>query len=369
LSDDAEKTHDATPRRRAQFRREGKFARARDAGAVVAIAATVGLVLGTKERIGQATKDLFAVCFGALAKPQGAYSDDVRRQAWVALLTLVAPPLFATAAVGCAVGLAQAGLVFSTEQLGFRAERLDPLPRFKDLFSPKRATKELLLVIAKVVVVGAVAFSAARQELPLVLGAGQAGLGSGAADLGGAIVRVTLKTLAGMVVLALVDYAESWFRIEKEMKMSLTELKNDMRSEEGDPKVKARMRSRARALAKRRMVNAVKNASIVVTNPTHIAVALRYDDGDPAPVVLAKGHDEFALEIRRKAREHGIPIVENRPLARTLDAEVAVGKSVKVEHFAAVARVLAFVFKLHGRRRQLRKEKPKVARPVQVDGP
>jgi flagellar biosynthetic protein FlhB len=108
-------------------------------------------------------------------------------------------------------------------------------------------------------------------------------------------------------------------------------------------------------MARKRALNAVKNADVIVTNPTHVAVALRYGPKDPAPVVLAKGHDEVALRIRAEARKHGIPILENRRLARALDAEVAIGRPVPAAHFAAVARILAFVFRLRGNRKPRRR--------------
>jgi flagellar biosynthetic protein FlhB len=160
-----------------------------------------------------------------------------------------------------------------------------------------------------------------------------------------------LETIGAAFVVAAADYAYNRWNLSQEMKMTLKELKEEMRQEDGDPKLKAKMRAKARALAKKRMMTDVKTASVVVANPTHVSVALRYRNDDPAPIVVAKGHDEVALAIRTKAREHGIPIVENRPLARTLDAEISVGHPVKVEHFAAVAKVLAFVHRLKRRGR------------------
>ena len=133
--------------------------------------------------------------------------------------------------------------------------------------------------------------------------------------------------------------------------MTRQELTQEMRQQDGDPKVKGRMKARARALAKKRALQNVKKASVVVTNPTHVAVALRYDEKDAAPVVVAKGLDDEALRIRTEARKYGIPILENRPLARALEAEVPIGHAIPAAHFAAVARVLAFVYRLRGSRR------------------
>jgi flagellar biosynthetic protein FlhB len=149
-----------------------------------------------------------------------------------------------------------------------------------------------------------------------------------------------------LLFVSAVDFAQSWFSLSKEMKMTRKEQEDEHKQSEGDTKNKAKMKAKARANLAKMKKHAVKNADVIVTNPTHVAVALRYGPKDPAPIVLAKGHDEVALQIRAEARKHGIPIMENRRLARALDAEVQVGQPVPAAHFAAVARVLAFVFKL-----------------------
>jgi flagellar biosynthetic protein FlhB len=130
----------------------------------------------------------------------------------------------------------------------------------------------------------------------------------------------------------------------------LQELKDEMKSSDGDPKMKAQMRARSKAVMRRRASLDMKNAAVVVTNPTHVSVALRYGPKDPAPIVIAKGHDEIALQIRADARKYGVPIIESRALARSLDAEVQIGRPIPGSHFAAVAKVLAFVYRLKGKR-------------------
>ena len=246
---------------------------------------------------------------------------------------------------------AQAGGAPNTEVVGFKLERLDPLPKLKQLFSLKHGGFEVALAVAKVVVVGGVAYSVTRDELPTLLGLWAHDVAGGSVILAGVIGRILLETVGAAFIVSAADYAHSRWKLSQEMKMTLKELKEEMRQEDGDPKLKAKMRAKARALAKKRMMMDVKTASVVVANPTHVSVALRYRNDDPAPIVVAKGHDEVALAIRTRAREHGIPIVENRPLARTLDAEVAIGHPVQVEHFAAVAKVLAFVHRLKRRAR------------------
>ncbi|MFO0611662.1 MAG: EscU/YscU/HrcU family type III secretion system export apparatus switch protein [Polyangiaceae bacterium] len=351
MSDDSERTLDPTAKRRADFRKQGRFAQARDAGAVTVIGATVGVLMSMRETISAAVVRLVTTCLGAVADPHNANYGSIGQLALGVLLTLVVPPIVVAGIAGLVVGFAQAGIGLHTENLGFKFERLDPIGKLRELFSPGRATKELVLVLVKVALIGAVAYEATRAELPLVLSSARQDVPDAARELGAAIARLTVKTAVAMVIVAAIDYAQSRFRIEREMKMTLREVKDEARSEDGDPKVKARMRARARALARRRMMSDVSQASLVVCNPTHIAVALRYDATDAAPVVVAKGHDDVALAIRKRAREHGIPIIENRPLARALDRDVPLGKAVKAEHFVAVARVLAFVYRLGGKRR------------------
>lgn len=364
MSDDSERTHDPTAKRRADFRKQGRFAQARDAGAVAVIVATVGVLFAMRDTISSAVVQLLTSCLRTVADPAAAREGALGQLVLGVALTLVVPPIVAAAMAGLAVGFAQAGIGFDSANLGVKWERLQPLTKLAEMFSPGRATKELALVLVKVALIGSVAYEAARSELPLAMLGAREAVPEAARELGGAIARLTLKTAIAMLVVAGIDYAQSRLRLERELKMTLKEVKDEARSEDGDPKVKARMRARARALARRRMMSDVAKASLVVCNPTHVAVALRYDANDPAPVVVAKGHDDVALDIRRRARERGIPVVENRPLARALDRDVPVGKPVKAEHFVAVARVLAFVYRMAGRRRAPAPRRGATARPA-----
>jgi flagellar biosynthetic protein FlhB len=268
----------------------------------------------------------------------------------VALMALVVPVALAATIGGLVATVAQVGMHIETDGLGFNVERLNPWPRFARLFTPGPAITELIMSTARVGVVGYFAWRALQDEIPALLRLADlppgAALGASARALGAVVLRV----LFALGVLAVLDYLYSWFSLEKRMKMSLKEIKEESRSQEGDPKVKAKLRSKARALAKQRMMASVKRADVIVTNPTHYAVALRYSPKDPAPIVVAKGVDEVALQIRKEARKYGIPILESRALARALHADVAIGNAVPGAHFVAVARILAFVYRLRPRK-------------------
>jgi flagellar biosynthetic protein FlhB len=349
-----DKRFEATEHRREQFRKEGRYARSRDASGLAATAGVIGVLLGSRAAIGDAMVRLFRASHGHLeAVYQGGGADGIRVGA-LALTTLAGPTVVVAALAATVVGLAQAGFHPNLEAIAFKPERLDPIARLKQLLSPKKAAVEMVLSMLRVGVVAYVAYRASLVELASVLSLARMSVDASIERIVSAVVHVVLGAGGALAAISLVDYAQSRFSLEQEMKMSRQELTEEMRQQDGDPRIKGRMKARARALAKKRALQSIKKAAVVVTNPTHIAVALRYEDKDPAPVVIAKGHDDEAMRIRAEARKHGVPILENRPLARALDAEAPVGAPIPVAHFAAVARVLAFVYRLRGRGRAAR---------------
>ena len=347
-----EKKFEPTAHRREEFRKQGRFARARDAAAVAATLSAIGTLLGSREAMGSALDRLFRGAYANLGAISNGGSGDVFRLAGEALVAIAAPATLAATAAAAVAGLVQGGLHVNLDAVGFKAERLDPLARLQQLVSPKQALIEMVLSILRIGVVGYVAYRITLIEIPDLLRLARMSVEVSTARIVEAVVHIVLGAGCVLAAIAIVDYAQSRFRLEQDMKMTRQEFMEDMGQQDGDPKIKGRLKARLRALAKKRALQNVKKADVIVTNPTHIAVALRYDEKDAAPVVLAKGHDDVALRIRAEARKHGIPILENRPLARALDAEVPVGHAIPMAHFAAVARVLAFVYRLRGGRRR-----------------
>ncbi len=343
---DEEKTHEATPHKRDEARKQGRFARARDAGTVATIGACLGALMASREAMLQAVHALFTTTLGDLNALSGGGGSLVFQRAGLALFALAGPPAVAAAIAGTVAGFAQAGMHLHLELASFKTDRLDPMPRLSQLFQLRHGGLEVVMALLRVGVVGGVAYRALRGELPVLLRLGAEPLDAAAGDLTSIVTRVTAFVLLSMLVLAVVDYFQSRFTLERDLRMSHKEIMDETKQQDGDPKQRAKMRSKARALARKRSLVKVKEAAVVITNPTHVSVALRYKDTDPAPIVVAKGHDELALKIRAEARKHGVPILENRRLARALDAEVPLGHPVPGAHFVAVARVLAFVFHL-----------------------
>ncbi len=349
MSDDGDRKFDPTPQRREEFRKQGRFARSRDAAGLASAVCVIGVLVGSREAIGRTASGLFVASHGnleALARDQPV---DALRIGITSLAAIALPCLVAGAAGAVVACLVQAGIRVDFGAVGLKPERFNPIDRLKQMFSPQKAGFEMVLSLLRVGVVGYVAYRALVVELGELLSLARLPIELSIGKILSSALHVIMAAGGALAVISLVDYAQSRFRIEQDMKMTRQELMEEMRRQEGDPKVKGRAKARARALARKRALQSVKKAHVVVTNPTHIAVALRYDPGDPAPVVVSKGHDDDALRIRAEARKHGVPILENRPLARALDAEVQIGQAIPLAHFAAVARVLAFVYRLRGR--------------------
>jgi flagellar biosynthetic protein FlhB len=347
-----ERSFEPTEHRREQFRKDGKFARSRDAAGSAGLLAALGALLGSRAEMQSAVKVLFQASHGDLGAIARGHPSLVFGVGGRALLALVGPALVAAVVAAVIIGLAQTGFRINADALAFKPERLDPLPRLQQLFSPKKAAMEALLSALRIGLVAYVSYRVASADLPSLIALARAPTDVAAEKIVAAVTHLLLVAGGAVGAVAIVDYAQSRFRLSQEMRMTRRELMDEMRQNDGDPKMKARLRARAKAMARKRAIQAVRTASVVVTNPTHVAVALRYEESDAAPVVVAKGHDDLALRIRAEARKYGIPILENRPLARALDAEVPVGRRIPLAHFAAVARVLAFVYKLPGARRR-----------------
>lgn len=351
-ADTGERSFEPTDRRKEEFRKKGRFAKARDAGGIVAMVAVLATLAGSQEHLAESARRVFERTLGDLGGLERLGPAAILETVGWELAALSGAAVLAAVGMSVAVALAQARFRTYTELLAPDLSRLDPRQGITRLFSPKRAGGELLVALARVLIVGAVVWHALSVELPMLVALGRIPLAAAVAAMLGALARTAATAAGALVLVAAVDYAQSFFTIARDMKMTRKEREDEARQSDGDPKAKARMKARARALAKKRALTAVKNADVVVTNPTHVAVALRYGPKDPAPVVIAKGHDDAALRIRAEARKHGIPILENRPLARALDAQVPLGRPVPAAHFAAVARVLAFVYRLRGAGRE-----------------
>ena len=261
----------------------------------------------------------------------------------------VLPLLLIAMAASVFITMAQTQMLFSTESLKFKGDRLNPINGLKKLFS-MRSIVELLKAMVKIVILGYIIYIELSRALPRVPRLMDVHVVAVAAFAGELILAIVWRAGAVFVVLAVADYFYQWWEYEKNLRMSKQEIKDEFKELEGDPQTRGRQRARRMEAARRRMMEAVPTADVVVRNPTHYAVALKYEpEKHLAPVVVAKGMDHLAMRIIRLAEEHEVYIVENKPLAKSLFDEVELDREIPETYYQAIAEVLAFVFDLRER--------------------
>jgi len=347
--DDTNKTEKPTPEKRKKAREGGQFARARDAGGLAATLAVVMLIGAGGPMAILRFRDFATRCFKEPFDLTRGDLPGVTARMMELLAIVVLPVTVAAVLGGLIIGFAEAGFHPRLDLAMPKWSRLNPLDRLKTLLDPKHAVVETLLAMGRIGVVAWVTYGVVRDAFPLLVRLASVNLVSSAAAVVDTASSVAIRATMALAVLAGADYLWNRFRLEKDLMMSRHEIKEEMKQQEGDPRIKQKIRARARERLKRGIAKMVKTADVIVANPTHISVALRYRVQDGAPVVVAKGFDDVALFIRKLACESGIPVVENRPLARAIAARVRVGRQIPVDLYAAVAEVLAFVYRLKNR--------------------
>lgn len=347
-----EKTEPATPKRRQEAREKGQVARSNELSSALVLLAAVIFLFQVMPASGAGFLTFASNIWQDLAH---ADLDIATSGQWlwqVAIQTgQVVLPLFAVVfVVALLSSTLQVGFLLSSTPLSPSLQKINPLEGFKRLFS-KKALVELLKSLLKLGGVGLIIYQSASSALSWSLDHMGADLGISMAALSQLIFSTSIRVIAFLLALGFADYIYQRLEFNKSLRMTKQEIKEEYRQAEGDPQVRARMRERQRLLARRRMMHDVPRADVVIVNPTHLAIALKYDpDAADAPLVLAKGQGHLAAKIKEIAAEHRIAIVENKPLAQTLFAAVDVGDEIPPQFYQAVAEVLAFVFRAQRRR-------------------
>ena len=347
----AERTEPATEKKRADARKKGKVFRSQElnSAAVLVFSALLLSFAGGAMASGIAdmARELFGTAGTFRITATGAQELLVREIVRFGAVAL--PVLAGIALAGLALNVAQVGFSFSFEPMMPDLARVNPLSGMKRVLGSRRSLVELVKNVIKVTLVGYIAWDALQGILGDAVTLMDGDPSTIVAYMGHGAVSLALKTGLAFLVMAALDYAYQRFEFEKEMRMTKQEVKDEAKQQEGDPQVKARVRSIQRRIAYRRMMQDVPTADVVVTNPTHLAVALKYDTGKmSAPKVVAKGAELVAKRIREVAAEHGVPIVEDKPLARTLFQTVEIGEEIPEKMFQAVAQLLAYIYRLKG---------------------
>ena len=351
MASGGDRTEKATPKKRDDARKKGQVARSVDLnGAAVLMAGLLALSAFAPrmlEEIEVATRTAFAL----IAEPSVVSREGLGTVlASLAKSTAIAslPVLIACCVAGVVVNVAQVGFKPSPAAMKPELKKLNPITGAKNLFG-SRALVETVKGILKVAVVGAVAYFTLMpqlQDLAALVGAPPATL---LPEIARTALHVVQRASLAYLVIAFADFGYQRWKFEKDLKMDKQEVKDEFKQQELPSEVRAAQRRKARELATARMMDDVPTADVVVTNPTHYSVALRYDAGNPAPVVVAKGVDHLAFKIREIAADAGVMVVPDPPLARSLYGIVEVGHAIPEELYQGVAQLLAYVYRVNAR--------------------
>ena len=349
--DDSEKTEDPTSKRLADARRKGNIAKSQE---VTSWAALAGLLFALVTFLPWMMPKVALLNFQFLEQPHAIPVDlesirGVFHTTVTALFFIIGPVLIFFLVLGLVATWVQVGRNFSTEAMKPQFNKLSPLAGIKRLFSP-RSLVEFGKGLVKLIFVAVVSISIAIPMLDDLELYATMSLVVNLEKIQDIAIVMVFWVVAIMTVVATIDFAYQKFEHKKKLRMSKQEVKDEHKQLEGDPKVKARLAQIRQERQRERMIAAVTKADLVITNPTHYAVALKYDmDSMSAPILVAKGVDDLAARIREAADENEVPIVENPPLARALYAAVELDESIPERLYHAVAEVIGYVFRLQGK--------------------
>lgn len=347
-----DKKHDATPYRRQKAREQGQIARSQDLGSALVLLCAVMILGWWGPTVLRTLADIMVASL-----TQTDYWTTSSRSAaglinmsFLQCLLAVLPIMLSVCAVVLVNNWMQVGFLFLPDKLNLDWSRVNPLSGMKRLFAlPNIARIGFgLLKIGLVTLVMALGIWG-RWEL--ILGAQQLTAGEVATLIWNTTLDMCMRTAGVLLVLSIFDYGFQWWKIEQDLKMTDDEMRDEMKMMNGDPQIAAKRRAFQRQLMMNRIQSTVPKADVVITNPTELAIAIQFDPKTmPAPIVLAKGAGEVAARIRKIALEHGVPVVERKPLAQALYKHVEIGQIVPVDQYKAVAEVLRYVYQLQGKK-------------------
>ncbi|MFZ1984873.1 MAG: flagellar biosynthesis protein FlhB [Desulfatitalea sp.] len=346
---DQEKSEPATPKKREDARKKGQLARSREIPSVLVLLSALSIFYFVGNWMFGQMQEITRAIFHQISAwhLSGESAHQLMWYLFQKIVVLMAPLIAAVALAGIIGNVAQVGFMLSSEAITPKLSKLNPLEGLKRLFSISAWT-ELVKSIFKVMIIGGVAYSTLRGEMDQIPSLVAFDIGSIMDFIGRVALKMGFYTCLILVILAALDYLFQRWKHERDLRMTKQEVKDEYKQREGDPLIRSRIRSAQREMAMRRMMEAVPKATVVITNPTHLAIAIQYNRGMPAPMIVAKGAGHIAVRIRELAAEHNIPIIEEKPLARSLFKDVEIGQYVPVDLYHAVAEVLAYVYRLKG---------------------
>lgn len=343
-----EKTEKATPKKRQEVRKKGQVAKSIEINTAISLLLMFLSLLFFGDFILNKMLSLFHSTF------EDYLLMDVTEENIETLFefltfqsaVMVAPFLIIAIIAGVSSNLMQVGFLFTTEPLKMKLEKIDPIKGFKRIYS-LRAIVELLKSLLKISFVGSVTFLVIWFQFEKILKLPQVSLDEAFLFFAKLTLQMGLFASFALLFLSFFDYLYQKYDFEKNIRMSKQDIKDEHKKTEGDPLIKSRIKQKQREVAMRRMMQEVPKADVVITNPTHFAVALKYDENKmDAPYVVAKGTDFIAQKIKQIAKEHDVITIENKPLARSLFDQAEIGEAIPEQFFQAVAEIIAYVYRV-----------------------
>lgn len=344
-SDD--KTEEATPKKKSDARKKGQIPKSKDVGLALTLLSSTIVIASLGGFIGNELKTTMITFLNNYLTMTLDYSSVQKISViviWrlaVTFLPIVVPIM----AIGVLASFLQTGALITGEPLKPDLTKLNPINGFKRIFS-MRSLVQLIKDSAIVSIVGYIGYKFIKDNYTYILTLGDLNAAGVVSAIGKLAVGIFYRITIIMIIIALADYIYQRYQFNKDLRMTKQEIKEEYKQQEGNPEIKGKIKQKQREMAMRRMMQEVPKATVVVTNPTHISVALKYEEGQSAPMVVAKGADSVALKIKEIAKENDVPIIENKPLARLMYKELDIDQEVPVEMYQAVAEILALVYKI-----------------------
>lgn len=347
-----DKTEAPTAKRRSESRQKGTVAKSTEINSVLVLLAGLLLLKVFGPWMISQMNSCMTETFKSISNTEmsDAKLAAITVQTLIVMIKVMLPVIGGVLVIGIIANILQIGFLFTLQPLTPNLNKINPITGMGRFLSYRSAVEAVKNII-KLVIIGSVAYWTVMAEFGKIVVLADSSVAAIMAFTADTAFKIVLRVALVLIILAILDYAYQRYEHEKKLKMSKQEIKEERKQMEGDPQVKGRIRSMQREIARRRMMHEVPKATVVVTNPTFIAIALRYEPGEQdAPVAVAKGKRLIAEKIKQLAYENGVPVIENKPLARAMYDKIEVGFPIPSEFFTAVAEIMAYVYRLKNRR-------------------
>lgn len=344
-----EKTEKATPKKREEERKKGQVAKSQDVNTSIILLFSFIVLFVAGSFMKNEMLDMLTFIFTEKIHETVTMDSTMvlLQEGLIYFARLVAPIMAISVVAAVAANLLQVGILFTSEPLKFDLKKINPIQGAKRIFSV-RAIVELLKSLLKIAVIGTITFSVIWLYKDDMMQLAFKPIESAVAFFGQVTVIMGIATILALIFLAVLDYMYQKYDFEKKIRMSKQDIKDEHKNIEGDPFIKSKIKEKQQQMAMSRMMQEVPEADVVITNPTHFAIAIKYDESiTSAPYVIAKGQDEIALKIKEIAKEHGIMMVEDKALARSMYDAVKIDEVIPEQFYQAIAEILAFVYQLN----------------------